>query len=355
MKFDSRHLGPQGVIDEDRLYSGSRYSEVKEALFQNAYYLNWGAEGEPELPTYEVTLGRVLRGILPHGLPWRFKKAAERSVDSLADLRWGPDGKGYRRLLHPNGVCLFGRWTIDQPSPYSGYFAEGSQALVVGRYSTCCTETRRGHYRSLSLVGKLYPTTDPDHPEPLSTANFITQEDLGGMQTPYINDAVLRNAPDTTPWRRGVGLPILLLTGLVFFRADRKPTIRQLHSIAELGKPSDVPTCTPRFMQLTVDESQPRVDGEGLDFRDEVLAQIYDRGDPQPLRRLVFNIEVADEGSTHGLLIQRRRFPNGWTRIGKIEFDDAVASYNGDFVVHFNHPNWRTDRNDSRTANRPSL
>jgi hypothetical protein len=32
--------------------------------------------------------------------------------------------------------------------------------------------------------------------------------------------------------------------------------------------------------------------------------------------------------------------------------DDAVASYNGDHVIHFNHPTWRGDRNDPATATR---
>jgi len=26
--------------------------------------------------------------------------------------------------------------------------------------------------------------------------------------------------------------------------------------------------------------------------------------------------------------------------------------YNGDFVIHFNHPTWRQDRNDPATATR---
>ena len=33
-------------------------------------------------------------------------------------------------------------------------------------------------------------------------------------------------------------------------------------------------------------------------------------------------------------------------------FDNAVASYNGDFVIHFRHPTWRLDRNDPKTATR---
>jgi hypothetical protein len=30
----------------------------------------------------------------------------------------------------------------------------------------------------------------------------------------------------------------------------------------------------------------------------------------------------------------------------------AVASYNGDFVIHFRHPTWRDDQNDPASATR---
>ena len=345
-------LGIEALTDEDRTYGGSRFAEVRAALWANPYQRVWGRAGEPPLPVYEVTLGSVLRGVLPFGKPWAFLRAAERLVASRADLRWGPDRKGYRRLLHPNGVCLTGRWEITEDSGYSGYFARGARALAVGRYSTCCTETRRGHTRSLSLVGKLYPTTDPNHAEPLRTANFITQQDIGGEGTDYINDAELRNAPDTTVWRRGGGVPILLVTGIVLRRADREPTQRQVYQIAELGKPASSPTRTPAFFRLLVSRSQPRVEGAALDFRDEITAHIFDRGDPTPRRTLTFDIEVTDEGRTRGPAFHQRRTFSGWRRIGRLVFDDAVISYNGDFVVHFSHPVWREDRNDPATATR---
>jgi hypothetical protein len=347
MNSDRNDLGTQGVTQEDGQYAGARFSDVRAALFANPYYAVWGGPGEPGLPVHEVTLDRALSGCLPLGMDWHFQQAARRTIGSRADLRWGTDGRGLRRILHPNGVCLTGTWEIDGAPPgegYSGYFRWGSKALIVGRYSTCCTETRRGHYRSLALVGKLYPTTEPDHAEPLRTANFFTQEDLGGAWTPYINDAELRNAPDTTPWRRGPALPVLLLTAVVLRRADKRPTIRQLYQVAELGKPEGEPTRAPEFMRLRVDPDQPRVPGADIDFRDEVLSQIYDRGDGHPRRTLTFHIEVSDQGKTRGAVIQRRTVED-WRRIGRIVFAEAVASYNGDFVVHFHHSPWRDDRN----------
>ena len=345
-------LGIEGITDEDRANSGSCFSDVEAALFANPYQKTWAAAGEPAMPVYEVTLANMLRGLRPFRRDFAFHKATERAVDSAADLRWGPDRKGFRRLLHPNGVCLTGVWRITEPTPYSGYFAQGAEGLIVGRYSTCCSRTRRGGFRSLSLVGKLYPTTDRNHREKLRPAQFITQQDIGGAHTDYINDAEMRNAPNTTAWRRGAGIAIIVLTGLVFGRVDKKPSIRQLYQIAELGKAGSEPTRAPAFMRLLVAPEQPRIQGEALDFRDEVLAQIYDPGDAEPKRDLTFHIEVTDEGETHGLPAFERRTFSNWRHIGKLTFQRAVASYNGDFVIHFNHPTWREDRNDPSTATR---
>jgi hypothetical protein len=351
MQFDSESLGAQRLSTYDEDDQGSRYADVRHALFSSAYYRVWRGPGERPLPVYGVTLRRLLRGLTAGGRGWDFLQAARRTVASGADLRWGMKGRGFRRLLHPNAVCLFGRWTVDQPTHYSGAFSTGAQHLIVARYSTCCTEVRRGRWRSLSMVGKLYPTTDENHPSPLRTANFITQEDIGGAKSRYINEAVLRNAPDVTPWRRGWGLPGLLATGAAFRRADREPTIRQLHSLAELGKPATAPTKTPIVMQLRVSAGQPERDE--VDFRDEVLAQLYDSGDPEPKRSLAFDIEVADRMAVSGRFKRRIRVDD-WTRIGRIEFHEAVASFNGDFVLHFQHPAWRSDPNDPSTVTGPS-
>ena len=356
MNLDSSFFGPQEFNAEDREYKGSRYAEVREALFRDRYYLVWGAPGSPPLPTYEVTLRRALAGILRR--KWHFQNAAVRTVESTADMRWGPDGRGFRRILHPNGVCLFGRWIIDATPPgssYTGYFEKGKIGRVIARYSTCCTETRRGHYRSLAMVGNIFPTDDPNHAELLRPASFITQQDFGGEMTEYINDAELRNAPNTTPWRRGTGILTFLLTGLVLLRADRRPAVRQLYRVAELGKPGETRTNTPLFMRLKPSAGQPYANGEQLDFRDEILAHIYDAGDPVKKRLLSFDIDVSDHGEAHGIGFQRQTV-SGWQRIGRIEFDEAAASYSGDFVFHAPHPPWRSDPNDPRTVartNRP--
>jgi len=45
-----RSFGIEAITDEDRAYGGSRFSDVREALFTNAYQRIWGARGEPPLP-----------------------------------------------------------------------------------------------------------------------------------------------------------------------------------------------------------------------------------------------------------------------------------------------------------------
>ena len=337
-------FGDQQLTDEDRGYAGSRFKEVVDALFANPYQRVWGGQGEAPLPVYKVSFGSLLSG--------RLFNASARTLDSRADLRWGADRKGFRRLVHPNGVCLIGKWQITGETGYSGYFTKGSLALAIGRYSTCCSETRRGRTRSLSMVGKLFPTTDPNHATPLRTANFMTQDDIGGSDTEFINAVELRNAPDTTLSRRGSGAPILLTVGLTFNRVDKQPTIRQLYPIAELGKLVDQPTRAPEFMRLLVAPDQPIIAGADLDFRDEIMGQIFDRGDPAPKRTLTFNIEVTDEGVTSGPAVRERRTFRNWRSIGTLTFENAVVSYNGDSVIHFNHPTWRSNRNDPATATR---
>ena len=143
-------FGTEQFTEEDRAYRGSRFSEVRDAIFANPYQKVWGGAGEPPLPIYDVTLPSAVRGILQPSSPYFFRQAVARAVDSHADLRWGPDRKGFRRIIHPNGICLTGLWEISAQTPYSGYFRKDCRALVVARYSTCCTETRRGYERSLS-------------------------------------------------------------------------------------------------------------------------------------------------------------------------------------------------------------
>ncbi|MGH8650974.1 MAG: hypothetical protein ACREYE_01805 [Gammaproteobacteria bacterium] len=190
----SKLHGPQGLTEDDRSYTGARYADVKTALLENPYQKVWGADGNEPFPVYIVIIGQAYQGFFPGGRPDRLRVASVRTIGSRADLRWGEDRKGFRRILHPNGICLFGQWAIREDNPYSGYFKKGSQGVIIARFSPN-TKTRRGESKSLSMVSKIYPTTDENHSDPLVPAHFFTQQDFGNERTRYLNDAEMRNAP----------------------------------------------------------------------------------------------------------------------------------------------------------------
>jgi hypothetical protein len=334
------------------------YEEVYKAVFSEPYYgRSWRGPGQ--LPVYKQSLTSLLQGLLSRETPLGLLgTAAHRTVRSGADLRWGKDGKGVRRLLHPNGICLAGTWRIDAAPPgcaYTGYFAKGTEGRIIARYSTGGSQPRGGHHRSLALVGKIYPATGAAD-VPNAPANFFTQQDIATTFSQSICDGVLTNSPPVTPWNRGKDIFQLLWVGIMLTIADTRITERQLYEIAELGKPSGQPTSCPQFMRLTVSEGTPRSNDLGIDFRDEILHILYNRGDPFPSgRRLIFDIAVSDVGKKHRFAGIEWLTGQYWTRIGSITFTEAAASYNGDFVIHFHHPPWRNDRNVPDSVARAAL
>jgi len=350
--------GNQDITEEDLPSATDRYDVVKAAVFSDPYYGKaWGGPERMLLPVYKQTLGSLLRGFFPLGKRL-FRQAAKRTVRSRADLRWGPDRKGFRRLLHPMGICLTGTWKITaapKDKAYTGYFAKGAEGRIIGRYSTGGSKPWGGYYRSLALVGKIYPLSGSAAQLANAPAHFFTQEDLGSTFTNSIREAVLTNSPPVSPWNRGKDIFFLLVNGGTLLLADTKNSERQLYEVAELGKPKGDRTSCPRFMKLTVAKETSGVAEDGADFRDEILSILYDRGNPVPTgRKLVFDIEVSDEGKKHGFGIEWLT-DQVWTSIGQITFEDAAASYNGDFVIHFHHPMWREDRNNPQTVARPDL
>jgi hypothetical protein len=340
--------GPQETTDEDRAYKGSRYAEVRQALYANPYRGGSAGQAPGPLPMFQSTIPNAWRGTF-HGRKF-LRDASARTIDMHSDLRWGPDGKGYRKILAPNGICVLGTWEIAAENPYTGYFQKGAKGLTIGRFSSDGNETKRGQRRSISLGMKIYPTSDPNHPTPLIPASVIAQEDLGGMHTQYVNDAELRNMPSVHAYRRGIYVLVMIRAGSYFLPLDKVGDARQLHEVAELGKPSTVPTRCPEHMLLKMATGQRRIEGADLDFREEIYSHIYQPGDQHPTGSMVFDIFVAERGRRRGFPGLRRVTVTDWQRIGTLTFSEAIASYNADHVIHFHHPGWRDNKNDPSTA-----
>lgn len=349
--------GKQELTSKDA--EPSSFAAIDDALFDPArngqYYRTWRGPGEPALPIYKQTFTSLTRGLIVRF--WKdfaLLSAAKRTLRSRADLRWGPDGKGFRRLVHGMGICLKGKWEIDPNwtgAAYTGYFAPGKVGRVIARYSLGGNDPRNRHYRSLGLVGKLFP--EYDYPEGVTDrANFITQEDLGGALTNSVAEVDLTNSPPVTLLKRGYGVFSFIVVIVALLRADKQPAERQLYEVAELEKDPSILTSCPRFMRLKLVDAKPPSEPNELDFRDEILGLMYERDSSQKKSDLVFAIEVSDEGRRTWLM---RVKDQKWSRIGTLTFTDAVASYNGDFVIHFHHPVWRKDRNDSTSVARREL
>ena len=160
-------------------YEGTSFESLRAALLSDPY---------SEVPTYEV--GRHLFGPKGDKEDNRLRQAATRTLTVPDDLIEFPQGQ---KIFQPNGICFTGRWRITEPSSYSGYFAQGSEALVVVRASVSLGNTRAGKRRAFAIAGKLFPTTDPTRV--VRTANFFVMDSLVGTKEAHFTNAVLDNHP----------------------------------------------------------------------------------------------------------------------------------------------------------------
>jgi hypothetical protein len=297
------------VATADAPYAGSSFHQV------------WGqvASDPYATPHYAVTLGSFF-GFLDDYLT----DDSRRTLSDRDDLL-----PHFQKLLHPNGICLAGTWTITAETPFTGYFKTGSHALILARASTALTATTQGSYRAFGFAGKIFPTTDAEATVP--TANFFTIEDLGGTLRDHYLDALNTNdIINITP------TPTFVENGAVaaavtdsFFTADQttsiaQVTLRQLYPISEAGEADPSTAVTPMWLMITGSPDVPRVDA--ADFRDELNLAHYPGG-------LRFDIRVATVGTRTGA--------KQWQTIGTIDVTASVVSDSCDHRLHFSHPRFR--------------
>ncbi|MDD0852146.1 hypothetical protein HBN50_03515 [Halobacteriovorax sp. GB3] len=292
-------------------YSGSKVEEVWNILEENPYQM---------LPQTKVNMKRLTK--------WgksKLAQSARRTLDNRNDIL-----PYFEKLVHANGTCLLGEWTITQETAYSGYFKKDSKGLIIARASSALSHTESGKNRSFGLAGKIYPTADFYHEENLVPANFFTIDDLAGTKVSQFSKAALTNEPDIS---LNFGSIFLLrmaaFVAKIFKKADENPNIRQLWQISSLGESGNDYIKTPMWMRLRANKNS-----KGLwsyDFRDEFASYI------EANNHMTFDIEVA------GKLENGHNQKQVFKKIGKIEFFKNVSSKNCDHRLHFNHPQWRSD------------
>ncbi|PHS38180.1 MAG: hypothetical protein COB07_09135 [Sulfurovum sp.] len=285
---------------------------------QNSFYDVWHqitSDPYTTLPQHTVAYGKLFtwkRNIILEDS----KRTLEEHSDILAP---------FDKLAHPNGICLKGFWNIHTENPYSGYFKQGSKALIIVRASSAMSNTHRGEIRSFGFAGKLFPSLNPKKINKENTANFFLIDDLGGTDAPHYTDVTLTNEPSTTITSTLLKNSLYgLKIASAFSESDKHPGIRQLYEISELGEKKGAHIITAKWMKVEAKEGQT-VDAS--DFRDEL--EIKNN------KKLVFIISVASKEDTQGI--------KEWQSIGTITLDASTVSTSCDHRLHFHHPKWRSD------------
>lgn len=285
----SGRTGHAGDRDAIFWYEGSTFSEVRDLAFRGPY--------AAALPRH--------RGLGPRTFLRFFNDSARNLIDQRDIL------PPFDKLIHSNGICYTGVWRIEQDSPYTGYFASGTEALLLARASVAGPQLDAGQRRSFGIAGKVFPTMDPE--EKVRPGNFVTVSKLSGDRRQHIADYDMTNKPPI-----GLDPAANIINRVIFRLMDTRPGWRQLHAISTLGVPSDGEVVTPDLMKLKVAEGTPRVTKR--DFRDELRLENY------PDHRLVYTIEVKGFDD------------KAWTRLGSMEFTEYAISEGGDKRLHFSIP-----------------
>jgi hypothetical protein len=302
------------IYDNSSMPADLDSSEVSDVKSEQAIYK------AGQLPQYETTLSKVLgfgwmslTGFLPLAL------RARETVSDVIDYYPRLD-----KIIHSNGICLMGTWSITEPSPYSGYFAQGKKGLFIGRASTALSETTTNGQRAFGFAGKLFPTMDPN--AVVRTASIFTVDDLGGTKAKHFLDVGLTNQPpigftlDPEESLLGIEIAKSLLT-ISEPNIGFRPVWQVSH--AGLTNAEKASAKTPKWIQIRASSGQTKIDA--VDFRDELVISKY------PDKKIKLDILVSNVTKNAAELAK-------WSRLGRIELTESSVSYGCDRRLHFSHP-----------------
>ncbi len=295
-------------------YEGSTFNEVSDVINDKNFAPTSLIEKDEfavyqsgKLPQYAMNMGSVF------GKGKDLGRDAKRTIAEKHDYY-----QRLEKLLHPNGVCVSGKWNMTEDNIYSGLFKKGSSALFIGRVSVAMEKTTSRSDRGFGFAGKIFPTMNPN--EKVPTTSFFTVDTLMGENTPRFLETAVTNEPETGFNLRLIKLGIKIANLLKL--ADKSPMFRPVTPIAKIGEaPANVKS--PKWFRVTA--SDGTLMNDETDFRREVLKAVLDN------TILKFKVEVSD--STKSM----KKNAEGWKHVGFIEIDQAKVSYGCDRRLHFAH------------------
>ncbi|MEM8497796.1 MAG: hypothetical protein AAF542_07210 [Pseudomonadota bacterium] len=302
----------EGVI----AYQGSSFQRVYDAVFNKPY---------DTLPSY--TVDKKLFGPRRPESANNLYQAAKRTLTQKDDLYSFPQ---QQKLLNANGICFSGKWHIDQPSPYSGLFSQGSRSLVIARASVALSGTTHADKRAFGMAIKLFPTSDEN--SVVHTVNAFVLHSMGGTRSKYVSSLAMDNAPSLGGLPKWSQLGTALRLRKELEAADKSsgsktPDVayRPVRHLAQVNSESVTVknVVAPTLLRLRIDDTTARVNEP--DFRDELRLHHYPEG------RLAWSIDVSEQDPT-------AKSKAEWMTIGYLSFDKAVTSKACDAQLHFAHP-----------------
>jgi len=297
-------------------FARSFFNEVNEVLFNPSPAVTTHTAAEEllvyqhgQLPRYKLTVESFFAGSVN-----LLAQAAKRTINERNDYY-----PRIQKLLHPNGICLTGVWEANGDSAYTGYFAKGSRGLLLVRVSTAASGTRRGEKRGFGIVGKIFPTMDPN--QVVDPAHFFTVDVLTGTNRESVLGVTTTNNPS-------LGIPgldmidIILKLNDALGKADKDLLYRPVYEIAEAGLKDRSQARGPKFIKIHAQG----VYNDASDFREELNMDYHPGG-------LTFIVSGSDS--------TKNPHDRGWKELAKLKLTKSIVSYGCDRQIHFAHPKSR--------------
>ena len=185
--------------------------------------------------------------------------------------------------------------------PYTGYFKKGSQGaddrpVLVGR--------QRNEARTASLDQSRHEDLSDDGSRP-SDAVDSGERDRAGRSRRHAHGLHQRRRARAT--RRTCTPTAAGSTSSSCFAPARSSSssTKSATAVSSTRLPSsaslpDEPINAPDHLLLKMSPGQRRIEGDGLDFRDEIYGHIFKPGDTAPTGSMEFDISVSDTGKRSG-------------------------------------------------------